>query len=529
MSKEKLVFYTIGEDFTNLLRTFLREGLYWKVNEILRDGGLNENHVRSFFQGGLKFEGDSRDEGGMSVVKDTPMDSKEFTEFIYYGMSTCTPSGFDVIDLFSDDFQNMDEEYSKNFRVLFSLYPKDMVYAMITPHIILRNGFEILNAIHPRFNGVVLSDGRIVSCGFQQHDLLQPLLKRLKLVSSGRWMDCDNSIHISEGQLSGTLSHAIRNYSWTDKDYKKNITPEIIETLSKNHSNLSFYGYGNETMTKVLMDYFESVTSKGGKYGKLIFLNKVYPEIKTPLFSLSPIDGVDNCIRTSPKYSIPGLLNSKFNITKNSVKEIESDWELCKDIIKGNVLNVFYQEYLEGSNGVAHFRLRNKDFNYDLSKNRGDIVEGRVGGLELDPENKELLRKWMFQISKDLKKDIQIEFVISNNLLYIVQLRTLGRNPYSSRPYQINLEKVLYSGIGFNKLKSEVLKLEEVLVIDSDCESKELVGKKGLIVRNNVEFSHALALSISLGIPSIYSVGDVNLPEEFIIDSQSEDAYILKL
>ncbi len=68
-----------------------------------------------------------------------------------------------------------------------------------------------------------------------------------------------------------------------------------------------------------------------------------------------------------------------------------------------------------------------------------------------------------------------------------------------------------------------------MLIIDSDCESSEVIGKKALIVREDVEFSHALAMSFSLKIPSIYGVGDVELPNEFEIDTEGREGYFLKV
>jgi hypothetical protein len=53
--------------------------------------------------------------------------------------------------------------------------------------------------------------------------------------------------------------------------------------------------------------------------------------------------------------------------------------------------------------------------------------------------------------------------------------------------------------------------LEDILVVESDAESKELIGKKALIVKSNVEFSHILALSKTLCIPSMFATGELDL------------------
>jgi hypothetical protein len=62
------------------------------------------------------------------------------------------------------------------------------------------------------------------------------------------------------------------------------------------------------------------------------------------------------------------------------------------------------------------------------------------------------------------------------------------------------------------------INVKDILVIDSDGESELLLGKKALIVKEDVEFSHILALSKALRIPSIYGTGDVDLPSEGDVD-----------
>lgn len=49
------------------------------------------------------------------------------------------------------------------------------------------------------------------------------------------------------------------------------------------------------------------------------------------------------------------------------------------------------------------------------------------------------------------------------------------------------------------------------MIVDSDGVSELLIGKKALIVQGDVEFSHLLALSKALKIPSMYSTGKVDL------------------
>jgi hypothetical protein len=47
------------------------------------------------------------------------------------------------------------------------------------------------------------------------------------------------------------------------------------------------------------------------------------------------------------------------------------------------------------------------------------------------------------------------------------------------------------------------LELDDILIVEQDCSSEMLISKKALIVENHTNFSHILALSKALNIPSI--------------------------
>ena len=53
--------------------------------------------------------------------------------------------------------------------------------------------------------------------------------------------------------------------------------------------------------------------------------------------------------------------------------------------------------------------------------------------------------------------------------------------------------------------------LKDILIVEQDCASEMLLGKKALIVENDTNFSHILALSKALRIPSMYATGKVRL------------------
>jgi hypothetical protein len=55
------------------------------------------------------------------------------------------------------------------------------------------------------------------------------------------------------------------------------------------------------------------------------------------------------------------------------------------------------------------------------------------------------------------------------------------------------------------------LELDDILIVEQDCSSEMLISKKALIVENHTNFSHILALSKALNIPSIYGTGKIIL------------------
>lgn len=75
---------------------------------------------------------------------------------------------------------------------------------------------------------------------------------------------------------------------------------------------------------------------------------------------------------------------------------------------------------------------------------------------------------------------------------------------------ELSLEELSYA-----KIES----LDQVLIVDDEEFSSEaLIGKSALIVKSDAEFSHLLAFSRSLRIPSMYATDISKLPESFIIN-----------
>lgn len=540
---QELSFYTLGEPFTDLIRNFIIEGSFYQAYEILKDGGAPREYIKSFFLFSSEFVGDTRDDTfGINLCSPVYKTEGELNEIYFYAISTL------MTQVYRESGKTPDEvglsihllRENRNFKSLLKVFSEEKIIEMILPYTNLGKWYELnpkteVDGFLP-FNGVITTDGRIIECNYQGHQELYPYLYSLGLSDSRDWTDSERTFHISSGEISGYLSHVLDH----PREEKIHPTEKQISTLFKYRNRINARGMGNDSISKLLMEYTGNMINRGGKFNNLMFLHKYYPQIKLPEFSLNPIEG-NACIRTSPRYSMPGLLNSKFEINENSIKEIEEDFQKYKDVIGGsygksyqNELHYFYQEFIEGKNGVAHFRpsdpdnYRERSFSYSVSSNRGDVVDGVNSSEFLSYHVGKRLEVIISELSKDLKESVQVEFVVTpEDEIYIVQLRILKLEPtYVS--YPIDEKNILYSGKSFSS-GNEELKLEDVVIVDKDSpDSSILVGKKALIVKENVEFSHVLALSKALGIPSIYGVGEVELPEEFSINTMGMKGLILK-
>lgn len=521
MTETKTVsFYTEGEGFTNLLRSFIEEGKNFTVYQILRDGGFNESQANQFIRGELKFTGTTQFGEDLGAERDTIDSEAMLKQSLRSILSKLSDTEYDElmpID-FVEDFPKLLKKYinDADIRILKNAFGETALFDCYRTDEINEYSIELINAEgygvtraenigkweDEIMDGLILPCGSVITCSYQEHSSLYPFLKKLGLVKVSCWTDCNETIHISSRQISGTIAHAVGN-RW--RDYAP--TDAQLHTLFKLKDTLSEYGHDYPILTKLLHDV-QDVEDYGGKWNNLTFLKKYYKDIQLPQFSKEPIPGVKNCIRTSPKRSLPGLLESVFDINENSVTNIEATFEKYKDVIPKNELHYFYQEYLEGSNGVFH--CDRDGFRYDISENRGDIVQGKKGKSFISDTAIRTLEKFGTQLYKDFDCPIQVEFVIQNDTAYIVQLRLLENNAeitvILTKP-----EETLVTGKTFSKGTPEV-DVDKILILDSDGDSELLLGKEALIIKEDVEFSHILALSKALRIPSIYATGDIELP-----------------
>ena len=508
---EKLTFYTTGKYFTNLLWMFIEEGNYAKAILILRQS-LGKEDIKKFFKGEKKFIGDTRKDGLYFIDNKKPLTKKEFYDTIYYGLRTLDSK----INKGSDRLITILNSDDENIKSLLTIFSRDEI-----KDIIFTKDFKytFLNKINSdNFNGVITQEGDIIECEPLGHHALYIELYNYGISSYPDWIDDNKCVHISSGQA--TLS----KYSY---GFGK-LTNAQLKVLFESRNIIVEYGLGGNIL-KFLLYYIKDFYNKGGKYNNLQFIKTFYPNINLPKFSTKKIKGVKNCIRTSPNNSIPGILESVFDIEKDSIDKLKKDFieyqKISED--KTNKLHYFYQEYIEGYNGVAHY---DGILRYSCSKKRGDIVNGKVGTKTISRNNEDILSSLGEDLYNHFNKLVQFEFVVDKNgVLYLLQFRLL-HNTKNTVINRYDYDRILFKAKSFNKKNTEVYK-KDVLIIEDECDSKELLNKKFLIVKNDLEFSHALALSYTLNIPSVYNI-DIDyddLPEKFYVDTTQEVGLILKL
>lgn len=535
MSTEVLHFYATGESFTNLIYMFLDEGSFDKVYEILKDGGLEDDIIRKFFLKEMKFEGDTRVTGDLSLV---PNDEAYPLKNLYHAVKTALGSGWEIFDL--KDCLSYGE--NKDIQTLFTkIYTVDWFYKTFWTDILEGEEYKVVPGHYEGRinNGVILRDGNIVLCGYQQHMNLYPVLYSIGLASDSCWTDDHWTLHVTSGQLNGNLINDLKYWKGDT-----NLTPQQIDTIFLQRNTLSIYGFDEKTIAMNLYNRTKSIENHGGKYGGLEFLRTFYPKIKTPMFSKKIFETSNKKIflRTSPHRSMPGLLHSQL-LSGETLKDREHDAfhakvkmgidfqrfhsEMYKLTKHENELHTFFQEFIEGPNGVCNYTGKG-DFSWSLSKEQGAIVGGKKSDEDLSEKQYESLRSIASGLYRDLGEPIQLEFVIGpDEEVYIVQLRILTNNfertVIGQRP-----PEVIASGFTFSRGVDE-FDIGDVLVVDSEGDSESLLGKKALIVRDNVEFAHVLALSKVLKIPSIYGVGDIDLPDRFLITAYNKEGFISKV
>lgn len=540
---QSLNFYTTGEALTHLLLDFFKSGEFRKFEEVVQSGGLTHEQVKEAFRLKIQLHGDSR-EGDLSVeFGESPAD---FSTLLYHA------ARMSFRDIYNEDFLEL-EWMSKHpdateLRVLLRYFLPDELRTICFKEILEEKGYEVseMPVSKSTTNGVILKDGTFIECGYQDHINLYPVLYSLGLADAPDWTDCDDTVHISSGQLNGTIANALENGRRYRYNPKGEPTEAQLQTLwrLRNHAEEIYGSYEDDRFTaNLIRNRFLEDTDMGGKYGHLKFLQKYFPLFKTPRIgtTLEEFEGHEKVfMRTSPMRSLPGLLNSKLILATPAELEttklfMEEEFEKYREIRGKNKFNWFLQEFLEGSNGVCHIRKMPNisdiayDFSYQLSVNQGDVVSGKITHEKLSEVQEKYLQEIAETLIGEFRHSLQLEFVVHQEEIYIVQMRIL-ENEYEIAVGITTPEDAIATGITFSKGSEEVA-VADILVVAEDAKSEELLGKKALIVENHVEFSHILALAKALKIPAMYGTGKIDLSglEAVKFTAYTRNAYICSI
>lgn len=531
-------FEVLGETLTEKIREFMEEGAFAHALNTLnsltpKDQPFPDDFVENFFKYKVKFIGKlsedslcATEDDGSAMPEDylptavrTMIASYKYDYFNEHG-ENIYPTELDLPKLIEARYEDA-LLFDQYFGV--EKYIQDNIERLLRCYLEYGEIIE-LHDVNSYTNGVILPNGTFIRCGSRGHiDLYDELHEKFGLATSCDWTEDILCFHVSEGQLSGKLTNMITFDSIRHNEAA--ITEAQWEALEELSDTLSVYGETSD-LKSILGKARTSLLAKGGKYNNLMILKRLYGDYcRLPKFSLTKPD-YEYCVRSSPRFSMAGILDSYFGDDVVGAEEkMQAKFEQFKHVRANNELHWFYQEYIEGPNGVAHFD--DKGLRYAMSDNRGDIVGGKGGNLSLSYEHGKELEVLAERLFKSYKQTIQLEFVIGpDNLLYILQMRTFAKvGGTNFRALHSNLA-IIAKGRSFYSDDVEV-RLDECLVTeDGELPSEALVGKKGLIVVNSDEFSHLLALSATLKIPSIQLDEMPDLPEKFIINTTAAEGYI---
>lgn len=538
-----LKFWTDGPSFTGLLTELFTSGEFYKFETIMKDGGMDKDRIKEAFRFKFEMTGSTRNGGELTyVVKDNSPD--DFAEMLYTSILTCVKSidrDLNVLDLGSSRLRE-----NKDIKTLLSYFGIQEIKKLCFKNIIEGSGFEIttlydaITRSETSISGLLLSTGVFVQCGYQQHMELHPLLVSLDLIEGFERLDSD-AISISSNMLTGGIAFTLQSGSY---DYSRRgftlSDSQLKELWKLKDYNLAHYSSHGRTdsVNKELLQFYSHKKGIGSKYGNLEFLKEFYPEVPLANYADAPnLAWTETIVRTSPKKSMPGLLSSIKASTKEevakAVNKIKEDYTIYENVQRNNEIHWFFQEFIEGQNGVVNCTEKQEDqypskmspeyintLKYDIdiacSTNQGDIVEGHVSNIEVGFNNARYLRRLSRQLANDFKADIQLEFVIlPDDSIRIVQLRLFDNMP--NKRFDVSSDILMKAAVKGRTFSSPEyytnveVTFDDILIVEQDCSSDKLIGKKALIVENDTNFSHVLALSKALNIPSIYATGKVSL------------------
>lgn len=559
-------FVVTGEYYENLIKDSFKSGEFRTVELLCNDAGLSEELIKKVFKFQFSMSGASNEPDDIQIqfLDESPED---FGEDVLTGIRSAITSivveDYGLLEILTGQVPLSRIKGGNNISVLLRYLTVEEISSICRKEILEHYGFKEYDSLDLAVfdsgrttDGVILPSGKFIACSYQEHRELFPVLNMMGIVGtsdaySGE-SEADKTVHISSNCISsGAYSYAIERGD--GEGY--NIPNEIYRSIWECDAVSRFYvGRNDFPVNAQLIDSYSDKQQNGKKYGNLMFLKEIAHDlfndkIKLVNFSTDFADIKTNevFIRTSPKYSIAGLLNS-VKVTKVAIQsghaKIAEEFEKFKDVVKYNEIHSFYQDYIEGKNGVANMEYLNLegknldikhlgvDFKYMVSSNQGDVVAGKITKEYVDPFLIFELEKFMKKIVKKVRSKIQVEFVYNEEKeeIVIVQLRIFKKSSALKNRSSIP-DDVIMVGRTFNSVKqplSESYQIEvdvdKVLIVDSEAKSEDLIGKDALIVMQDVDFSHILALSTALRIPSIFGISatkdDINKYKTVYFDTR---------
>ncbi|WIC41370.1 hypothetical protein MA9V1_106 [Chryseobacterium phage MA9V-1] len=567
-------FNITGDYLENFMKDCFKSGSFKTFYELCQDNGFNETTTKHCFTLAFTMTGESREDTlAIDINVEQPED---YAETLWIGLKSSIPLEYAEFKhelawhrLFESD-ESMDLYFRRHPGALGNICKLVQYVSRETIVSLLRNKFfeeegyevttlakEIMSGRSYGVNGVIAQDGTFLACGFQDHINMLPVAKSLGLVETDDVMAGreSNAIHISSNSYSGGASHYFSSPEYYDYYDDRKISNAQIETVWNSVDELNRFYLNNSGLVTVgdsCMKLYAGNANSGAKFGNLEFLKHIVKleerfDIKLPSYANVLTDELANAeaiiVRTSPKKSMPGLLESivivepTLNKIGKACEQIEADFD--KHNSNGrNKIHFMFQEFIEGINGVAHidycqaaetgdYRHQGVNFRYAASEKQGDVVNGVKSSTAISYENAVKLEKFMKFMATRMFAKIQVEFVEDNaGQLYVLQIRTFLSEKVS------NASKELYDSYAIhgktfcqgNAYKDEqVIAISDVLVVNSEATSEQLKDKKCLVVLEDTDFSHILALSYAFNIPAIYAIQEKDMFNKKL----SENRYIV--
>ncbi len=342
---------------------------------------------------------------------------------------------------------------------------------------------------------ILFIDGevKIYYCEYTEHETLVQCLFDFGIINNPHIFYGESRIpyiHFSYGELTGNvIDFLIEPTLYEDIQFGHNDAIKLYKNLNKYnlHEDCSYnnklHRYFKLLYAYIISHYIEN----GMKYANLKFLKECYEYNVADIFLEKPNDNCNYSIRSSPLTSSPGKYSSLIGSS-----DIQLFFELNKDNIP-----YFYQKTIEGINGVSE--ITNGEY-FALSS----VVNGGVTSNTADTyyEYNKTIKNITRELHQDLGHNIQIEYVISDDNVYIVQMRLFQKKVL----YQdVMVFDPLTMGITYNTGCARGILGKDIIFIKDDTDELakiEIVkNAKGLIYNGKNRLSHLVTMARIMKIP----------------------------